>query len=132
MIFGSAARCIFGGCPYLFTQRTVGCIKKHRGSLFWGCLWFSACFSGGNCGFCEAQEAQYARQQAQIVDMELNLTTLKNDLARVGTDGYVENEAREKLDFIREGEIVFAFENPDALKGYTEEEYQIIMDEMRD
>ena len=53
-------------------------------------------------------------------------------LNRMGSDGYVENEAREKYDFIREGEIIFAFEDPEALKGYTQEEYQIIMDEMRD
>ena len=44
----------------------------------------------------------------------------------------MENEAREKYDFIRQGEIIFAFDNPELLRGYTEEEYQIIMDEMRD
>ena len=33
---------------------------------------------------------------------------------------------------IKQGEIVFAFENPELLRGYTEEEYQTIMDEMRD
>ena len=34
--------------------------------------------------------------------------------------------------FIRSGEIIFAFENPDLLKGYTEAEYQTILNEMRD
>ena len=57
---------------------------------------------------------------------------VRSELARVGSEGYVENAAREEYGFIKQGEIVFAFENPDALKGYTEEEYQIIMDEMRD
>ena len=48
-----------------------------------------------------------------------------------GSGSYVENEARE-LGYIREGEIIFAFSDPDALKGYTEEEYQIILEEMRE
>lgn len=50
----------------------------------------------------------------------------------MGSEGYVENAARENYGFIRNGEIVFAFENPELLRGYTEEEYQTIMDEMRD
>ena len=74
--------------------------------------------------------AEDKRQEAMNKSAELEELNL--ELLRMGTEGYVENEAREKLDFIREGEIVFAFENPDALKGYTLEEYQIIMDEMRD
>ena len=64
--------------------------------------------------------------------MEMEYADLQLELARVGSDGYVENEARENYGFIRDGEIIFAFEDPELLKGYTEEEYQIIMDEMRD
>ena len=70
------------------------------------------------------------RLSLRVQDMEK--ANLDLELARMGSEGYVENEAREKYDFIREGEIVFAFEDPEALKGYTQEEYQIIMDEMRD
>ena len=57
---------------------------------------------------------------------------MERDGQRVGSDGDVENAARENYGFIRNGEIVFAFENPELLRGYTEEEYQTIMDEMRD
>ena len=64
--------------------------------------------------------------------MEMTYADLQLQLNRVGSEGYVENEAREKYDFIRQGEIIFAFDNPELLRGYTEEEYQIIMDEMRD
>ena len=64
--------------------------------------------------------------------MEMTYADLQMQLQRVGSEGYVENEAREKYDFIRQGEIIFAFDNPELLRGYTEEEYQIIMDEMRD
>ncbi len=64
--------------------------------------------------------------------MEMTYADLQMQLQRVGSEGFVENEAREKYDFIRQGEIIFAFDNPELLRGYTEEEYQIIMDEMRD
>ncbi len=70
------------------------------------------------------------RLSVNVMDMEH--ANLELELARVGSDGYVENEAREHYGFIRDGEIIFAFTDPDALKGYTEEEYQIILDEMRD
>ena len=83
--------------------------------------------------------ADIARLQAQDTTLQLKVNLLEMDYAdlqlelqRVGSEGYVENEARENYGFIRDGEIIFAFEDPDVLKGYTVEEYQIIMDEMRD
>ena len=77
-------------------------------------------------------QAEDDKLRQDILDKSMELANLNLKLDRMNTEGYVENEAREKLDFIREGEIVFAFEDPEALKGYTYEEYQIIMDEMRD
>ena len=47
----------------------------------------------------------------------------------MGTDSYVENEAREKYGYIQEGEICFEFTNPEVLNNYTREEWQIIVDE---
>lgn len=76
-----------------------------------------------------AMEKQYAQQQSRIVDMEMNVSELKNELARVGTDGYVENEAREKYDYIKNGEMRFAFTDPQKLQYYTEEEWLIILEE---
>ncbi|MBQ3156715.1 MAG: septum formation initiator family protein [Clostridia bacterium] len=70
--------------------------------------------------------------QMKVNVMEMDYADLQLELARVGSEGYVENAARENYGFIRSGEIIFAFENPELLKGYTEEEYRIIMDEMRD
>ena len=70
--------------------------------------------------------------QLKVNVMEMDYASLQLELARVGSEGYVENAARENYGFIKDGEILFAFENPDLLKGYTEEEYQTIMDEMRD
>ena len=83
--------------------------------------------SGLGCVRLVASPLQYS-----VSVMEMEYADLLLQLQRVGSEGYVENAAREEYGFIKQGEIVFAFENPDALKGYTEEEYQIIMDEMRD
>ena len=77
-------------------------------------------------------QAQDTTLQLKVNVMEMDYADLQLELQRVGSEGYVENEAREHYGFIRSGEIVFAFENPELLCGYTEEEYQIIMDEMRD
>ena len=80
----------------------------------------------------ERLQAQETTLQLKVNVMEMNYADLKLELERVGSEGYVENAARENYGFIKEGEIIFAFQDPEVLKGYTEEEYQIIMDEMRD
>ena len=77
-------------------------------------------------------QAEDTTLQLKVNMLEMDFADLQLALARVGSEGYVENEARENYGFIRNGEIVFAFENPELLRGYTEEEYQTIMDEMRD
>ena len=77
-------------------------------------------------------QAQDTTLQLKVNVMEMDYADLQLELQRVGSEGYVENAARENYGFIRNGEIVFAFENPELLRGYTEEEYQTIMDEMRD
>lgn len=76
-----------------------------------------------------AMQAQYEQQQQAYVLMEQQVAELRNELARVGTDGYVENEARTRYDYVRSGEIRFEFSNPQLLSYYTEEEMEIIMDE---
>lgn len=80
----------------------------------------------------EKLQAQDEALKAQVTLLLADLDDLQTQLQRVGTDGYVENAARETYGYIRQGEIIFAFENPELLKGYTEEEYQIILEEMRD
>ncbi len=76
-------------------------------------------------------QAQDASLQMEMRLMEGTQDALLAQLQRVGSDGYVENEARNTYGFIKEGEIVFAFQHPDMLNGYTQEEYQIIMEELR-
>jgi len=91
--------------------------------LAFGCVMY------GSLSSRSAMEAQYAKQQETIVQMQQEVSELKSELARVGTDGYVENEARERYDYIMDGEMRFEFSDPDKLENYTEEEWQIIMDE---
>ncbi|MBQ2954190.1 MAG: septum formation initiator family protein [Clostridia bacterium] len=76
-----------------------------------------------------AMEAQYLQQQQTIVEMERQVAELRNELDRVGTDGYVENEARTRYDYVRNGEIRFEFSDPETLSYYTKAEWEIIMDE---
>ena len=76
------------------------------------------------------QETESLRLTISAKEAELN--ALKQELQRVDSDGHVENVARQEHDFIRKGEIIFRFDDPSKLEGYTIEEYQFIMEEMRD
>ena len=76
-------------------------------------------------------QAEDAALQLKVNMVEADYEALQLELSRVGSDGYVENIAREDFGFIKDGEILFAFDDPKKLKNYTEEEYQIIMDELR-
>ena len=91
--------------------------------LFFGCILYGILSSRS------AMEAQARSRQEQIVVMEQSVAGLKAELARVGTDGYVENEAREKYDYVKTGEMRFEFKDPGKLQNYTEDEWQIILDE---
>ena len=77
-----------------------------------------------------AFEAESLRLSISAKEAELD--ALREELLRVDSDGHIENVARQEHDFIRKGEILFKFNDPQKLEGYTIEEYQFIMDEMRD
>ena len=77
-------------------------------------------------------ETQAESLRVTISARENELSDLEKELQRVDSEGHIENVAREEYDFIRKGEIIFRFNDPKKLEGYTIEEYQFIMDEMRD
>jgi len=77
-------------------------------------------------------EFQAESLRMSVSAKEAELAELQQELLRVDSDGHIENVARQEHDFIRKGEILFKFNDPSKLEGYTTEEYQIIMDEMRD
>ena len=71
---------------------------------------------------------QLLEQQAEVAVMARQVVALRNELERVGTDGYVENEARSRYGYVRDGEIRFEFSDPDKLRFYTPEEWDIVVD----
>ena len=77
-------------------------------------------------------EFQAESLRLSIAAKEAELAALSQELQRIDSDGHIENVARQEHDFIRKGEILFKFNDPQKLEGYTVEEYQFIMDEMRD
>ncbi len=84
----------------------------------------------------EQQKLTRLQAQENTLEAEMNLMQqsyeeLAQQLERVGTDGHVENAARKTYGYIREGEIIFAFQYPEMLNGYTQEEYQYIIEQMR-
>lgn len=108
-----------------------GKVMTWRGMLFFAgafLLVFVVALSGVLASR-RAMEEQYQQQQQRIVVMEQEVAALRSELDRVGTDGYVENEARTRYDYVRNGEIRFEFSDPGMLSNYTESEWEIIMDE---
>ena len=77
-------------------------------------------------------EFQAESLRMSVSAKEAELAELQQELLRIDSDGHIENVARQEHDFIRKGEILFKFNDPSKLEGYTTEEYQFIMDEMRD
>ena len=45
---------------------------------------------------------------------------------------YIEETARNDFGYVREGEIHFHFASMDVLRGYTEAEWNALLDEFRD
>jgi len=57
---------------------------------------------------------------------------LKNQLSIVGTEDYIVSSAMEHYSYVKKDDIRFEFSNPEALYTYTEEELQILVDEIAD
>ena len=70
--------------------------------------------------------------QLALAQLKEEEKDLKNQLSIVGTEEYIVSSARENYSFLKKDEIRFEFSNPEALYAYTQEEMQILMDEMND
>ena len=57
---------------------------------------------------------------------------LREELTYVATDAYIEETARNEFGYVRDGEIHFHFASMDVLRGYTEAEWNALLDEFRD
>ncbi len=74
--------------------------------------------------------SEEAERQETVARMEHENLALQRDIQNVGSMGYIEVHARSDHGYLKPGELRFKIENPDLLKGYTDEEWQYIMNEM--
>ena len=64
-------------------------------------------------------QARIDELNATLEDMRLTAAALESDLEFSKTDAYIERLAREELGYVKQGEIKFIAEEPDALEGQT-------------
>ncbi len=70
--------------------------------------------------------------QATYASLDQENKELQSELKYVSTDTYVEEAARSELGYVRNGEIQFHFASIDVLKGYTESEWNALLEEFRE
>ncbi len=76
----------------------------------------------------KAEEEKLLRIQKTRLEEENK--DLSNRLDVVGTEAYIMSSAVKDYAYVRQDAIRFEFTNPEALYAYTDEELQILMDEM--
>ena len=70
--------------------------------------------------------------RVQLTRLEEENKDLNAQLNVVGTDEYIMSSAVRDYSYVKKDAIRFEFTNPEALYAYSEEELQILMDEMND
>ena len=70
--------------------------------------------------------------RVQLTQLEEEYNRLNKQLNVVGTDEYIMSSAVRDYSYVKKDAIRFEFTNPEALYAYSEEELQILMDEMND
>ena len=68
--------------------------------------------------------------RVQKARLEEENKDLNNRLEVVGTEAYIMSSAVKDYAYVKRDAIRFEFTNPEALYAYTDEEMQILMDEM--
>ena len=76
----------------------------------------------------KAEEEKLLRIQKTRLEEENK--SLNNQLNMVGTDEYIMSSAVKNYAYVKQDAIRFEFTNPEVLYAYSEEELQILMDEM--
>ncbi len=74
-------------------------------------------------------EEQNALQE-KLSELKEEEKDLRNQLSIVGTEDYIVSSAMENYSYVNRNDIRFVFSNPEALYTYTEEELQILVDEI--
>ena len=78
----------------------------------------------------KAEEEKLLRVQKTKLEEEFK--RLNKELNVVGTDEYIMSSAVKDYSYVKKDAIRFEFTNPEVLYAYSEEELQILMDEMND
>ena len=78
----------------------------------------------------KAEEEKLLRVKKTKLEEEFK--SLNRQLNVVGTDEYIMSSAVRDYSYVKKNAIRFEFTNPEVLYAYSEEELQILMDEMND
>ena len=78
----------------------------------------------------KAEEEKILRVKKTKLEEEFK--RLNRELNVVGTDEYIMSSAVKDYSYVKKDAIRFEFTNPEALYAYTDDELQILMDEMND
>ena len=80
----------------------------------------------------DALSTRNEQLQQQYAALDQKNRDLREELTYVATDAYIEETARNDFGYVRDGEIHFHFASMDVLRGYTEAEWNALLDEFRD
>lgn len=80
----------------------------------------------------DALSTRNEQLQQQYAALDQKNRDLREELTYVATDAYIEETARNDSGYVRDGEIHFHFASMDVLRGYTEAEWNALLDEFRD
>ena len=78
----------------------------------------------------KAEEEKLLRVKKTKLEEEFK--SLNRELNVIGTDEYIMSSAVKDYSYVKNDAIRFEFTNPEVLYAYSEEELQILMDEMND
>ena len=78
----------------------------------------------------KAEEEKILRVKKTKLEEEFK--RLNRELNVVGTDEYIMSSAVKDYSYVKKDAIRFEFTNPEVLYAYSEEELEILMDEMND
>ena len=78
----------------------------------------------------DEQNRKQQELRVQLTRLEEENKDLLNKLNLAGTDEYIMANAVKKYSYVKKDAIRFEYTNPEAIYAYTDQELQILMDEM--
>ena len=78
----------------------------------------------------DEQRQKQQELRVQLTRLEEENKELLNRLNLAGTDEYIMANAVRKYSYVKKDAIRFEYTNPEAIYAYTDQEMQILMDEM--